>query len=267
MTPPSDEPEASQRLTQQAVTDVLPTDEFSQYLLYTKSEILTILRGLVEHVSQVTMLFNAGRNMVLTSLVSCGDDGLVLEFGASAEMNRKALKAEKLFCVSQLDKVKIQFILAGVDLVEDDGRPAFHASLPDSVLRLQRREYYRLVTPVAQPLKCKVHVPDVDGSSFLIEVRIADISGGGVCLTGLPLYLPLAADMEFHGCSIELPEVGSIDATLRLHNVTEIAGRSGARAKRAGCEFVNLPGPMARLIQRYIMKIERERKARESGMT
>lgn len=266
MTPPSDEPVASPPLTQQDVTEVLPNDEFSKYLLYTKSEIFAVLRGLIEHVSQVTMMFNEGRNMVLTSLISCSDDGLVLEFGASMEMNRKALKAEKLFCISQLDKVKIQFILRGVDQIEDGGRPAFHASLPDSLLRLQRREYYRLVTPIAQPLKCKIRVPDVDGSSFLIEVHVADISGGGVLLVGLPLSLPLETDVELSGCNIELPEIGSIASTLRLRSLTESVSRSGIRAKRAGCEFVDLPGPMARLIQRYIMKIERERKARESGM-
>jgi len=36
--------------------------------------------------------------------------------------------------------------------------------------------------------------------------------------------------------------------------------------RRAGCEFMNLPGPMQTLIQRYIIKIERERKAHESGL-
>ncbi|MBP9227161.1 MAG: flagellar brake protein [Azonexus sp.] len=266
MTPPSDEPDASPSLTQQAVTEVLPTDEFSQYLLYSKSEILPVLRGLVEHVSQVTMMFNAGRNMVLSSLISCGDDGVVLEFGASTEMNRKALKADKLFCVSQLDKVKIQFILSGVDQIEVGGRPAFHAPLPDSVLRLQRREFYRLVTPVVQALKCRIRVPEADGSSIVVEAHVADISGGGVLLVGLPLNLPLEADMELSGCRIELPEIGLITFALRLRSLTESVSRSGIRAKRAGCEFVHLPGPMARLVQRYIMKIERERKMRESGM-
>ena len=37
-------------------------------------------------------------------------------------------------------------------------------------------------------------------------------------------------------------------------------------AKRAGCQFVDLPGQMLTLIQRYIIRVERERKARETGM-
>lgn len=266
MTSPIAESGSGPTLTQQVVTELLPNDKFSQYLLHTKSEMFTVFRGLVEHVSQVNMIFNEGHDMVLTSLINYGDNGLNLDFGASAEMNRKALKADKLFCVAQLEKVNIQFILRGVEQVEIDGRPAFHAALPDSILRLQRRENYRLVTPIARPLKCKIRFAAVDGSSYLIEANVADISGGGVCLVGLPLNLPLETDMELPGCSIDLPEVGSIAATLRLRWLTETVNRSGARAQRAACEFVNLPGPMARLIQRYIIKTERERKVRESGM-
>lgn len=266
MTPQSANPDASPKPPQQGVADVLATDEFGQYLLYEKSEILPVLRGLAEHVSQVTMVFNEGRNMVLTSLVSCDENGLVLDFGASAEMNREALAADRLFCVSQLEKVKIQFILRGVNQVKVDGRPAFLAPLPDSVLRLQRREFYRLATPITQPLKCRIRVPEADGSSVMIEANVADISGGGVLLVGLPPDLPLEAGMELSGCSIELPEVGSIAFSTRLRRLTETVSRRGIRAKRAGCEFVKLSDPMARLIQRYIMKIERERKARESGM-
>jgi c-di-GMP-binding flagellar brake protein YcgR len=72
--------------------------------------------------------------------------------------------------------------------------------------------------------------------------------------------------MELPTCDIGLPEVGTISAALRLRSVEEVISRSGARSKRAGCEFIKLSEPMATLIQRYIIKTERERKARESGM-
>lgn len=266
MTNPSTEPGSSPAPTPKSTAEILQADEFSQFLLYGKSEMLPVLRGLIEQVSQVTMMFNEGRDMVLTSLIACDEDRLVLDFGASMEMNRNALKAEKLFCVTQLGKVKIQFLLRGVTQIEVDRRPAFLAALPDSILRLQRREYYRLSTSIMQPLKCRIRLVDAGTAASPVEVNVADISGGGVCLAGLPLDLPLEANMVITDCSIELPEVGSISATLHLLWVTETTNRSGVRARRAGCEFVHLPGPMERLIQRYIMKIERERKARESGM-
>ena len=244
----------------------LLSDEFSQFMLKAKGEMYSVFKGLVEHVAQVTMFFNGGKDMVLTSMVSYGDDGVVLDFGASSEMNRKALEADKLFCVTQLDKVKIQFILRGLQRIEADGRPAFKAALPENVLRLQRREYYRLTTPIARPLKCVLPVPLPDGTQQLIQANVADISGGGLALAGLPLNIAMETGTEFKGCKVELPEVGSVVFTLQIRSVFDSVTRSGTPTRRAGCQFIGIPGSMLTLIQRYIIKVERERKARESGM-
>lgn len=250
---------------QTTTAELISTDEFSQYLLRAKSEMFAVFRGLVEHLSQITMFFNEGRDMVLTSLVGYNDNGIYLDVGASREMNEKALAAQKLFCVTQLDKVKVQFILRGVKRTDYQGGPAFVAALPESVLRLQRREYYRMSTPIARPLKCAVTIAKAGGDKRTIDAHIGDISGGGVGIVSLPLDLPVERGMQMD-CRIELPEVGVVNCPLVVRSVFETVSRTGNKAQRAGCEFVKLPGPMLTLIQRYIIKVERERKARESGM-
>lgn len=258
---PPAEPTAAQKLA----AELLSTDEFSQYMLNTRSEMFAVFRGMVERVSQITMFFNEGRDMVLTDMIRYNDNGLSFDLGASPEMNRKALEAKKLFCVTQLDKVKIQFILHGLQRVDTDTGPAFFAALPDGVLRLQRREFYRLTTPIVRPLKCVIHLPVANREARGVEAHIADISGGGISVVSLPLDIPLEPGLQLD-CKIDLPEVGVVTGTIVIHSVAESVARSGVKSKRAGCGFVKLPGPMLTLIQRYIIKIERERKARESGM-
>lgn len=245
---------------------VLEGGEYSQYMLRTPAEIMVVLRGLFEHVSQITVFFNEGQDMLLTTLAHVASDHLILDYGPSAEMNRKALEVERHFCVTALEKVRIQFILRGFEKVEHEGRSAFRCALPDELLRLQRREYFRLTTPIVRPLKCTIPIPRAEGI-YLHEASVFDISGGGLGLSAPPQGIPFEAGMEFPGCQIELPEVGFVKGTLRVKSVFEVTLRSGARLPRAGCEFVNLPGPMMTLIQRYIIKVERERKARESGMS
>jgi len=78
--------------------------------------------------------------------------------------------------------------------------------------------------------------------------------------------MPFEADMEFPNCVVDLPEIGVITVTLKVRNLYEITLRSGQRSKRSGCQFVNLIPAAQNIIQRYITKIERERKARESGL-
>lgn len=245
---------------------LLEPGEYSEFMLRTRNEILLVLRGLYEHVSQITVYFNEGKDMLLTTIAAIREDHIVLDYGPSSEMNRKALEAEKHFCVTTLDKVRVQFILRGFGKIEHEGRPAFKVALPEEVLRLQRREYYRLMTPIARPLKCLVPIPLADDSLHLHEAHVFDISGGGIAMSAPATGIPFEVDMEFANCRIELPEVGFITGTLKVKSLFEVALRSGARIKRAGCEFVKLPGPMLTLIQRYIIKVERERKARESGM-
>lgn len=246
---------------------LLDQSEYDQFMLRTRNEVLLVMRGLFEQVAQITIFFNEGRDMLITSLAAVADDHLILDYSPSAEMNRKALEVDKHFCVTTLDKVRIQFILREFETVQYQGRPAFRCQLPDEVLRLQRREYYRLVTPVARPLKCLLPIPLPDGKMYLYEANVFDISGGGLGLAAPPANIPFAIDMQFDNCRIDLPEVGIVTGSLKVKNIYEITLRSGARIRRAGCEFVNLPGTMLTLIQRYIIKVERERKARESGLS
>ena len=245
---------------------LLEPSDYAQYILHSKSEITFVLRSLLEHVSQITIFFNEGKDLLLTTLVAIEGERIVLDFGASSETNRKALTVQKLFCVASLEKVRIQFLLRGLTQTTYEDRPAFAAAYPTDVLRLQRREFFRLTMPIMRPLKCQIPITEAESkNNFILDVNVVDISGGGLAIA-LPEGVDFDPEREFPNCRIELPEVGTVTATLRVRNQFEITLRSGGRVRRAGCEFIKLPGPMLTLVQRYIIKVERERKARESGM-
>jgi hypothetical protein len=64
-----------------------------------------------------------------------------------------------------------------------------------------------------------------------------------------------------------LPDEGQLVASLYIRNKLEVATRGGSRYLRVGCQFLDLPGARMSMVQRYINRVERERKARLSGMT
>ncbi len=258
------EPEESQPLK----FELMQADDYDQYLLYSRSEILFILRAMAEKGSLITVYFNQGNDFLLTTLLTITDDGawMLLDPGSNEEMNRKALASNKLIFIANHEKVKIQFTVAKLESVQHKGRPAFRAAAPDKLLRLQRREYYRLSAPVAHPLKCVIPVTHADGSKNLLDATVMDISGGGLAVMTPPEGVEFETDHLFENCRIELPDIGSIIATLRVRNIFEFTLRNGNRVKRSGCQFVDLPGHMVTLIQRYIIRVERERKARETGL-
>lgn len=248
-----------------AADDFAP-GEYDQFMLRAPNEIIVVMRGLYDLVAQITVFFNEGQDMLLTTLAGVAEDHLILDFGPDQEMNRKALAADKHYCVTMLKKVRVQFVLHGFSLVEYAGRPAFRCALPDEVLRLQRREYFRLDTPVMRPLKCEVPIPLPNGGLHLHVAHVFDISGGGLGISAPPEGIPFAPAMQFPNCRIELPEVGIVTCTLAIRGIFDLTLKSGAHTRHAGCEFVDIPGPMLTLVHRYIIKVERERKARETGM-
>lgn len=239
--------------------------EYSRYLVTTPAEVRAVLRQLVERRSQITVFSDAGQNLLLTAVIEVREHHLVLDYGAQAEANRKALAAPRHFCVTQCEGVRIQFLIGTFTTIEWQGAPAFLAELPREILRLQRRDYYRLATPVAPPVRCLLPIPLPDGGLFHHEAQVSDLSLGGVCLEAPPSEIPFAEGMTLSGCRLDLPEVGSVSVSLTVRHLREVKGRWGTQ-RRAGCAFAPLPAADEGRIQRYILKIERQRKARAAGL-
>lgn len=236
-------------------------DDASGFTVSWKKEIVYILRALMEKTALVSAYFNRGEGFILTSIIDIDpDEGLVfLDLGANEEFNRKILDSEKIIFVSAHDKVKVQFVATWIEKTRLDGRDVFQIELPKSLIKLQRREYYRVTTPIANPLKCIVLTEDMRK----IEMTVADISIGGLGVVLPPEDTVIEPGMVFNGCNLVLPEIGNIVAVMEIRNVFEVTLRNGLKTKRAGCQFVNLSANMQSMIQRYIIKVERDRRAME----
>ena len=120
-------------------SELLRSDEYSEYLLHSKSEIIYLLRALRDQGDRVTVFFNEGKDFFLTEVIGVVDNAMLLDVGSNKLINQRALEAERLFCVTRHEKVRIQFLLRGLTQTTHEGHPAFHATLPETVLRLQRR--------------------------------------------------------------------------------------------------------------------------------
>ena len=246
--------------------ELLQADDYSRYLLRGKTDILYNLRGLLHKRSMLSAFIDASADSFLTAILAITPDEshLILDSTNDEAINRRVESAEQLICVTQLDKVKIQFAARQIERLPFEGHEAFRIPVPNVMLRLQRREYFRLTMQSNYGLSCLIPVGEAIGDKVVsLEANVLDISGGGLAIVIPPNGVEFAADMEFHDCRLMLPETGPVAASLRVRNVFRITNRDGSVTVRAGCEFINLPNNMASTIQRYILKAERERNARE----
>jgi len=239
------------------------TDEHAKYLVSSRQEIVQILRALSRQNEMVTAYFNQGNAFFLTSVIDADSTTgeLIIDCGSEADTNRRALAADKIVFVTNLDRIKIQFSTTALTQISHQARPAFRVILPTSLLKLQRREYYRLIAPMRAAIHCII--PDLGGAKH--EVSVVDISVGGVGLSGLPPEVALEKGQLLSECRILLPEEGTIVSSLEVRNQQQSTLRSGELVLRAGCFFVDIPAAHQAMIQRYIIRIDRERRALVRG--
>ena len=130
------------------------------------------------------------------------------------------------------------------------------------MLRLQRREFFRIDTPRINPLRCKLVKHHGETESEVFDFPLLDISGGGLCLSGpVEAAAHFSLGELFTDCRLEIPDESVISVNLRVREISRLETANGQMQLRLGCEYVNLPSARQNLIERYITRLERARKA------
>jgi flagellar brake protein len=229
--------------------------DVSRFRIHSQMEIIALLRAIAAHRELVTVGFGGSDDFILSVVLAVDDDAgtVVLDHGADPNAMRRLLRAPRLRVVTQLERVRVQFQAGSAQTVVHDGGPALRMRLPESVLRFQKRDTYRLKVPLSRPLICEI--PPGESGAARAEVRVRDISIEGVGLTDYPRGFHVVAGIAWQGCRIRLADFGTLVADLEVMRVVD-----GERP-RCGCRFRDLPPAMESLIQRYITRIEREQRA------
>lgn len=246
-------------LNASTTADTKPDDE-SRFQIHSRTEIGFILKGAMTGGEMVSTHFSGGRESFVTALLAVDVKQGYCIFDAAGDpaVNRRLCASDRVSFVSRHDKIKIRWEVSNVTAVTFEGRPALRSGLPETLLKFQRREFYRAETPVVRPVKCSI--PQENGK--VVVVNLFDISLGGVGLNGFPDGFDLDIGRDLPGCTITLPEIGVINVTLQIRNALEVPLRDGRMGRRAGCMFLRPPPGTETLVQRYIIRLERERRAK-----
>jgi len=226
-------------------------DEENKYLIRSQKEIQLTLRAIAQKKYPAVIYFDSGERFFKTVLLAANEQGVWLDVGPDDEDNNRVLNSDEITFVTMHQGAKVQFDCHQFQVAIYASHPAFHCPLPDKMVRLQRRDYFRLPIPVDAPLKC--HIPQNQGSDLKLQTAtIMDISLGGIALHCMEQNVRLEAGETYPDCRIDLPEIGMVKVTIQVKNLFDVATPSGTVIKHAGCEFVDLDNKSSMLLQRYI---------------
>lgn len=247
-------------------------EDFAQFILKGRRAVAPYLEMLAKQGSPLTAYFGNGEKHFQTRILGIDNaaESIYLYRPNEDEATKLPDSPSKnsVTLVAYLSQIKVQTRIYGIEKVQFQAQPAFLCQQPEQLLRLQRREHFRLTPSSTQPLHCQLSVPSKVSEWRHLTLQIADISGGGICLL---CPSGQAADFErdtlLRECRIDIPGEGVILANLCVRKTTAPLPDDEPKDVRVGCEFVALPGTRLTMIERYIARLERERRASKSGLT
>ncbi len=242
--------------------------DLDRYRISSALEIEAILVKLAERATVVSLHIQDSPWFFLTTVITAerASGVLLFEYGRDEDINMRVLNAREVRFDSYLDNINVRFSGSNVTTAVLGGMPVFKCALPSSLIRLQRREFFRISPPLNQPIQLKVPLNGSilaagsgdTGLSGDMNARGVDISCGGVVflIEGNHANLPVGKIMR--DVVVELPNTARLVADLEVRNVlfSVRAGRSGTT--RIGCRFSRIDSRALAMLQRYINRIQVE---------
>ena len=235
--------------------ELFSSDQENEFLVTNSKEIISILQTIAQRKSRVALYYNEGNSMVLTMILAADENGVWIDAASNPLDNRHIERSNRIVFVSTHNQAKVQFVASSAMLGTYENAPAFLLALPRKLLRLQRRDYYRLVTPETHALKCVIR-PVPEQAHIQHEITVMDISIGGIALVCEASGIELQPGMVYEHCQIQLPEVGTVETSIEVKNTFEVTDRNGNIKRRAGCVFIKPNGKTTMLLQRYVAQMQ-----------
>lgn len=236
-----------------------PADQgaFARFAIHSRAEILFLLRTIQKRKLLVNLDLPESRHCVITSVLAVNEanNTLIFDIARDDALNRELLDGRRAEFRCSVDGVAIWFAIGAVRACDCDRLPALCVGLPDSLIRLQRREHFRVPLPIANPVQCLI--PPGDNQLEPIITHIIDIGCGGVAIAESSGRLGTETGRTLPECRLLLPRVEMIVATLEIWNTAQIRLHNGTYQTRLGCKFADLPNDKLASLQRFIMDLER----------
>ena len=231
--------------------------DLERYWLYSKFEIDALITRLCEDRVPMTTYWSGDGEFAVTQImkVDALRNKLHFDLPSQPQQLSRLLEADELVCVAFVENVKLQFTVGMPRRSSSAGYPTFLTALPDRVLRLQRREYYRVRTPESVSASCLV--PYSGDRAQYESLRVLDVSVGGLAMLAYPRHFDPSVVNVIDRCYLDLPGVGTVTVRMR---VAHVATSADGLSRRCGCEFVDLSPQARMMLQRYVHRIDVEQR-------
>jgi c-di-GMP-binding flagellar brake protein YcgR len=243
------------------MADGNPAGIEQQYVIHNVKAISQILADLLKQKTTLKVSFNNGNDVYLTSVIALDtvNHAVFLDIGRDEAFNARLLASHNV-TFEKDDGIRIHWVSKRLVAANMPDGKAIKIAQPQSMVRLQRREYFRINTPITTPVLCFIPMPDPKNPNQekTLELKLVNISIGGVGVTSLgaldPSFRPGAT---FSNCKMDFPDIGMTNVKLQVMSMSQIPMIDGTIKHRIGLSYVDPSRGNEGLIHRYTYMLER----------
>ena len=236
-------------------TAIDSVEDHDRYVLHSEGEIRNQLLSLAKKPDIITAYFNGGREFFLTAVLGVLKDRnlVVLDIGPDDDVTEKAIKSNRLVCTTRSMGVPIKFSVEDLHSAKYQGRSAIAASMPETLFRKQRREFFRVQT-------LRINAPTLTinpgQGKESITLQIIDLSVGGLCFIASEETIKPELFTVYENCLVQLPDFGEFRVDIEIRNKGVFFTGKNEAIPRVGVAFLKTTTQINLYLQRYIYHLQ-----------
>jgi c-di-GMP-binding flagellar brake protein YcgR len=232
------------------------TEVLKQFELSAQPTVHALLKTIRDEECELYVFLVENEKQFVTEVLNIDWNKNVVWLGTpyNKRLSTQCSQETRYAIVSFPDGVKIQFNGTGMEQEEYQGAEALKISLPHTMARLQRREYFRVMADEELNHQVRVHVPCLPMDPKLVDLSLA---GCGLLCYRHP---SLQAGNILRDVRIDLMD-GEESILMELHvkNLKNIA--DDPQHIQVGCELKLIQRGSERRLQRFLLATERRQRA------
>jgi c-di-GMP-binding flagellar brake protein YcgR len=231
--------------------------EENKYVVNYHMQVVALLSAMYFKKSPLLMSIPGSSNTSLTIMLDINEDtgSVILDIMSNDPTTDRILRNGAVTIEGVLDSIKIRFVSNRVESCEYKGSPAVKIEIPKTLLRMQRRDFFRVPIPFVHPVICEIPAaPETNDEKLMLAIN--NISLGGLVLMDSQLKIGKSIGSGYKDCSITLPGLNVITSDIIVRNRQTFMQSNGLLAALVGLEFKNLSRRSINALQAYINTIE-----------
>lgn len=230
----------------------------SAFLIRKQDQIIRKLSILLKNKCLITGYYGDNDNSFITTLFDINEKNKFIIFYHSPrkDLIKNFINSPVITFKTEHIGIKISFESVKVEKIQHQGVSAFTVPIPDSLLWVEAREFYRVKFPVLTPSFCQLTINNQ--ASINLKLYDLSISGLSVISDSSEISDLMITDARFEQCKLILTDEDEGIISFEIRSKYTINKNTTDRVEKIGCKLTSITSAFENTIQRYMQKIEIE---------